>query len=76
MVGATVIMLVSMLFTSLVCCQCLADRVVTLPFSKFTKLDKPILEPTGYGFDAAAVYNPAVVYVNGTFYMFYRAQAK
>ena len=41
---------------------------------KFTKLTKPILTPESIGFKYGAVYNPAVVYVNGTFYMFYRAQ--
>ncbi|NPA96932.1 MAG: glycosidase, partial [Crenarchaeota archaeon] len=42
----------------------------------FTKLPSPVLRPSGRGPDAAATYNPAVVYVNGTFYMFYRAQAR
>jgi len=44
--------------------------------SKFIKLSYPILIPSASGPDAAAVYNPAVVFVNGTFYMFYRAQSK
>ncbi len=39
-------------------------------------MKKPILVPDGEGPDASAVYNPAVVYVNGTFFMFYRAQEK
>lgn len=35
----------------------------------------PILEPTGKGFDAQRVYNPAVVIVDGIFYMLYRSEA-
>ncbi len=35
----------------------------------------PILEPTGEGFDAERVYNPAVIIMDGIFYMFYRAEA-
>lgn len=35
----------------------------------------PVLEPTGEGFDAERVYNPAVIIVNGIFWMFYRAEA-
>jgi len=46
------------------------------PLPSFTKLPHPILAPSGRGPDAAATYNPAVVYVNGTFYMFYRARAR
>jgi len=35
----------------------------------------PILEPSGAGFDAERVYNPAVIVVDGVFWMFYRAEA-
>ncbi|WFO75059.1 family 43 glycosylhydrolase [Desulfurococcaceae archaeon MEX13E-LK6-19] len=42
--------------------------------NRLVKLSRPVLKPSGKGFDAKAVYNPAVVYVNGTFYLFYRAQ--
>ncbi|RLG87760.1 MAG: glycosidase [Thermoprotei archaeon] len=40
------------------------------------KLSSPILRPSGEGYDAKAVYNPSVVRLeNGTYLMFYRAQA-
>lgn len=35
----------------------------------------PILGPTGRGFDAERVYNPAVIIKDGIFWMFYRAEA-
>ena len=54
-----------------------AARAPTIVFAlNFTKLPSPVLRPSGSGPDAAATYNPAVVYVNGTFYMLYRAQAR
>ncbi|HIH97332.1 MAG TPA: glycosidase, partial [Thermoplasmata archaeon] len=34
----------------------------------------PILSPQGTGFEAKATFNPAVILVDGTFYMFYRAE--
>lgn len=34
----------------------------------------PIMEPLGNGFEAFAVYNPAMIVENGTFYMLYRAE--
>jgi len=35
----------------------------------------PVLEPTGISFDADRVYNPAVIIVDGVFWMLYRAEA-
>ena len=35
----------------------------------------PILSPRGTGFEAMAVFNPAIILNNGKFYMFYRAEA-
>lgn len=35
----------------------------------------PILEPTGKGFEAERVYNPAVTIADGVFWMLYRAEA-
>ncbi len=35
----------------------------------------PILEPTGKGFEAERVYNPAVIVMDDAFWMFYRAEA-
>lgn len=52
------------------------SQVTEVSLSNFTKLPSPVPTPSGVGLDAAATYNPAVVYVNGIFYMFYRAQAK
>ncbi|MCD6301553.1 MAG: hypothetical protein J7L82_05730 [Staphylothermus sp.] len=40
----------------------------------FCKNPYPVLLPGPEWLDAAATYNPAVLYVNNTFYMFYRAQ--
>ncbi|RLG88890.1 MAG: hypothetical protein DRO16_04665, partial [Thermoprotei archaeon] len=40
----------------------------------FVKNEYPVLSPGPEWIDAAATYNPAVIYVNDTFYMFYRAQ--
>ncbi len=47
------------------------------PFTpeEWVKENTPVFGPSGSGFDAYAAYNPAVVYHNGRFYMFYRAQA-
>ena len=43
----------------------------------FTKHEgNPIMEPQGDGFEAFAVYNPAVVVEDGTFYMLYRAEGR
>jgi len=42
------------------------------PFVKFSS--NPILGPQGEGFESAAVLNPAVIRVDGTFYMLYRAE--
>ena len=36
----------------------------------------PILSPRGTGFEAMAVFNPAIILNNGKFYMFYRAELK
>jgi predicted GH43/DUF377 family glycosyl hydrolase len=36
----------------------------------------PILEPAGEGFDTERVYNPAVIIVDGVFYMLYRAEGE
>jgi len=43
--------------------------------NEFVKRSQPVLTPDGSGFDGYAVYNPAVVYRDNKFYMFYRAQA-
>lgn len=51
------------------------EHEVRLPFKSFERYGKgPILLPDGKGFDASAVYNPAVIVENGTFYMLFRAQ--
>jgi predicted GH43/DUF377 family glycosyl hydrolase len=46
------------------------------PFGAWTRLDggQPILEPRGSGFEAAGVFNPAVVKHDGRYVMLYRAQ--
>jgi predicted GH43/DUF377 family glycosyl hydrolase len=41
----------------------------------FVKRSQPVLTPSASGFDSYAVYNPAVVYRDNKFYMFYRAQS-
>lgn len=41
-------------------------------FVKFN--GNPILSPQGEGFEAAAVFNPAVIMVDGSFFMLYRAE--
>ena len=42
---------------------------------RFEKYEgNPILLPQGTGFESMAVFNPAVILDNGTFYMFYRAE--
>ncbi len=46
----------------------------TLTREVFVKNEYPVLSPGPEWIDAAATYNPAVIYVNNTFYMFYRAQ--
>jgi len=43
--------------------------------NEFVKRSQPVLTPSVSGFDSYAVYNPAVVYRDNKFYMFYRAQA-
>jgi len=43
--------------------------------NEFVKRSQPVLTPSATGFDSYAVYNPAVVYRDNKFYMFYRAQA-
>ena len=45
-----------------------------LPFKSFERYGGPILLPDGDGFDANAVYNPAIIVENRTFYMLFRAQ--
>jgi predicted GH43/DUF377 family glycosyl hydrolase len=58
-------------------CLIQADRV-TFPLPPhFIKYEgNPILRPTGRGFDAERVYNPAVIIVDGVFYMLYRAEGE
>jgi len=53
-----------------------AKRESRPPFfeNEWVKESSPVLEPDGSGFDSYAVYNPAVVYHNDNFYLFYRAQ--
>jgi predicted alpha-1,2-mannosidase len=48
-----------------------------LPFleNEVVKDNLPVLTPSASGFDNYAVYNPAVVHRDNTFYMFYRAQS-
>jgi predicted GH43/DUF377 family glycosyl hydrolase len=42
-------------------------------FENFEKKKSPILKPVGNGFDSYAVFNPAVIKEDYTYYMFYRA---
>lgn len=42
------------------------------PFEK--PINKPVLSSSEKGFDSWAVYNPAVVYHDGKYYLFYRAE--
>lgn len=51
------------------------DSQFHLPFGKWRRLLwKPILAPSGSGFQSAGTFNPAVVMRNGEFVMLYRAQ--
>ncbi|CAN5333617.1 hypothetical protein BH18ACI2_BH18ACI2_14730 [soil metagenome] len=47
----------------------------TPPFGEWKRVvDEPILSPRGHGFEAAGVFNPAVLKKGGEFVMLYRAQ--
>ena len=65
----TVIVIYFILFISCIgiSIHILHSLSVRLPFSSFIKLDEPILLPSAIGLDSGVVFNPAVVFVNGTF---------
>ncbi len=44
------------------------------PFEKAA--ENPVLSPSPEGFDSWAAYNPAVIYAQGAYHMFYRAETK
>jgi len=54
---------------------CAPKAQVSLTLGPFVKHgENPILTPPGRGFEAVAVFNPAVIHENGRFYMLYRAE--
>jgi predicted GH43/DUF377 family glycosyl hydrolase len=54
--------------------QCFSAQKSPFPFEEFKKYENnPILSP-GDGFESHGVFNPTVIMVNDTIYMFYRAQ--
>ncbi len=51
------------------------SAVFSQQIGSFVKYENnPILRPQGTGFESKAVFNPGVILVDDTFYMFYRAQ--
>jgi predicted GH43/DUF377 family glycosyl hydrolase len=67
--------LVALLILGLPIGACAPEAQVSLPPGPFVKhRENPILASQGSGFEAVAVFNPAVVYENGKFYMLYRAE--
>ena len=53
----------------------LAAAAAALPFGTWTRLsDAPALSPSGTGFDAKGIFNPAVVKQGAQYVMLYRAQ--
>ncbi|HYE66670.1 MAG TPA: glycoside hydrolase family 130 protein [Pyrinomonadaceae bacterium] len=63
------------LFISLLSLVAVATISFTPPFGAWKRLSaEPIISPRGEGFEAAGVFNPAVLKKDGEFVMLYRAQ--
>lgn len=67
--------LAALLVLSFLLGACVPKTRVSFTLGPFVRhKENPILAPQGEGFAAVAVFNPAVIYEDGKFYMLYRAE--